>query len=315
MVQMKIRPRSTFVCAVTPFAQDGSLHVEGVRSLVGRLGDAAVGTYLASASPGEGHALSLDETEQLYGVALEAMGGRASVRAMGVECRTAEQYLPLLQIAGSVGLDAIQLYSLDCGHGNAPTPMELERYFRTLLDQAPLPCVLSSHMYNGYLVPVDLVSRLIDDYPHLIGLNVTTTDLPYLVRLIQTVDNRADVHVGGPMQALTVLALGGQGFLSTDGNIVPRLCASVIDNFKSGNLDDLFAAYSLLMKVFSINVWPGGSMRWLKAAMRVTNQPGSYLRGPYIPLELEEQDQIRLSLQELNVVAVEGLELLEDPGT
>jgi 4-hydroxy-tetrahydrodipicolinate synthase len=301
------RALSTWVCTVTPFDEDGSLSEEGIRALIDRLGAAGIGPYLGSASPGEGHALSLAETEQLYGIALDAMAGRAPVRAMGVECRTVEQYFPFLDMAASVGLDAVQLYCLDCGHGNVPTPSELEHYFCTLLEHSQVPCVLSSHMFNGYFLSTETIDRLITRFPHLAGINVTTVDFPYLLRVIETADGRIDVHTGGPQNALVSFAFGGQGFLTADGSISPRTQAAVVAAAREGRQEDLFRYYTLMMQVFAINRWPGGSMRWLKAALAVTGQPGTTLRGPFEPLDAEAHRQIGDRLEALGILEAEGL--------
>ena len=48
-----------------------------------------------------------------------------------------------------------------------------ERYYRVPLEADLLPMVISAHQFSGYLPALDVVDRLIADYPHLIGFNVT----------------------------------------------------------------------------------------------------------------------------------------------
>jgi 4-hydroxy-tetrahydrodipicolinate synthase len=301
------RPPSTLVCSVTPFDADGALDEAALRLLVDRYGKAGIGTWLGTSSPGEGFALSPSETERLYAVAKETMAGRGPVRAMGIEPHNTGETLALIKIAESVGLDAMQLYCLDCSHGSQPTMVELERFFRTLLEQMTIPAVLSTHFLLGYLIPLDVLERLLADYPHIIGINVSTNDLGYLTRVIQLVDGRADVHVGGPMHALTGLALGGQGFLSTEGVIAPKLCASVINNFAAGDQAATFAAYQRLMHLSAINVWSGGSVRFTKSALRALGQPGWHTRPPYLPLDESLDDQIRQGIKALGIIESEDL--------
>ncbi len=302
------RTPSTLVCTVTPFDARGRLDEDALRRLVERYGRAGVGTFLASSSPGEGFALSLEETERLYAVAKEAMAGRAPVRAMGIEPHNAEETLALMRVAEAVGLDAMQLYCLDCSHGNRPTDAELEAFFRTILDRMSIPAVLSTHFLLGYMIPLDLIERLLADYSQIIGINASTNDVGYLTRLTQVVDGRVDVHVGGPMHALTGFALGAQGFLSTEGAIAPRLCASVIEGFARGDQAATFAAYRRLMQLSSINVWPGGSVRFVKTALRILGQPGWHTRPPYLPLDESVHGTIRRRLEELRISETEELE-------
>ena len=127
-----------------------------------------------------------------------------------------------------------------------------------------------------------------------------------MTRVTQLVDGRTDVHVGGPMHALSGLALGAQGFFSTEGAIAPKLCASVINNFAAGDQAATFAAFQRLMHLSAINVWPGGSVRYIKSALRVLGQPGWHTRPPYLPLDESLDDHIRAADQGARNPGVRG---------
>ena len=299
---------STFTCTITPFAEDGTLDESAWRTHLDRLATAGMGVYVGSSSPGEGYTLSLEETETLYGITADVVRGRAPARAMGVETHTAAEYLRIVSIAEKVGLEAMQVYCVDSGHANKPTTPELELYFRTILDGSSIPCVLSSHIYNGYVLPFDLVDRLLTDYPErILGINVTNPDMTYVARLVDTIGGRCEVHCGGPMQALTMLALGGQGFLSTDGNIIPETCVGVVRAYAAGDIAASDAAYAQVLRFFSANLWPGGSMRYLKAIMRLLGMPGHTLRPPFLPLDPSADPQILDQLDGLNIPEVQAL--------
>jgi 4-hydroxy-tetrahydrodipicolinate synthase len=298
---------STHVVLITPFDEAGELDEAAVAVLVDRIAAAGVGVCLGSASPGEGHALTTRETERLFAVAKEAADGRAPVRAMGAEPRRAEDLVETVRVAEAVGLDAMQIYSVDLGHGNRPTDAELERYFRTVLEAMRIPAIISSHQAGGYVVPVEILGRLLDDHAHLVGINVTSPDLAYVARVVEVADGRAEVHVGGPMQALTILALGGQGFLCTEGLFAPRLVASVIEHFRAGRLEETFAAYRSLIRFFAANPFGGGSIRFTKAAMRVLGLPGWHARPPYQPLPDDTLPRIEAALAAVGIPEIDEL--------
>ena len=217
------------MCSITPFARDGSLDEPAAHAHFRRMADAGVGVYAGGSSPGEQYALVSDEVECLLRAAVAECRGRVPVRAMGVEPRHAREMREFAALAARCGVDALQIYSLDVGHGSQPAPDELEHYFCSVLESTELPCVLSSHFLGGYVLPEALIERLVGDYSHVIGLNVSTNDIAYLSRVIERVAGRAEVHVGGPLHALSALALGGSGFLSAEGNIAPRLARAVTD--------------------------------------------------------------------------------------
>ena len=273
------RSASTFVVSITPFRADGALDEAGLRGHLARQRDAGVGVYLAGSGSGEGYALTPDETRRVLEIGVEVLSGHVPVRAMGVEPRTADEAIARAAVAASVGVDAFQLYSLDQGHGNRPSPAELDRYVRTVLDAVTLPVVLSTHQSVGYLLPVELLGAVLDDGGPVIGVNCSTADVTYLLRVIEAVDGRADVHVGGPLHALTALGLGGQGFLSSDANLAPRLCATLVDAAGRGDLGALHDAYREVMRLYTATRELGG-ITATKAALDLLGLPGG---GPPRP--------------------------------
>ena len=102
-----------------------------------------------------------------------------------------------------------------------------------MLESTSLPCVVSSHQSVGYAVRPALLATLADEHPHLVGVNCSHGDVGQLVALCDAVGGRLEIHVGGPMQAPDrCLALGGQGYLTSEANLAPRLCASVIERLR-----------------------------------------------------------------------------------
>jgi 4-hydroxy-tetrahydrodipicolinate synthase len=276
---------STFCCSVTPFDDKGRLDEEAALIHFTRVADAGVWLYVGGSSPGEGYSLSAEEMTRLLKIAVQAGGGRVQVRAMGVEARHAEQMAAFLKLAADTGVDACQIYSLDVGHGWKPGPNELEAYFRASLDACPLPAILSSHAFMGYNIPIDMLERLANDYDNLIGVNLTTPDMLHLTEAIARLRPRLEIHVGGPMNTLTALAMGANGFLSSESALAPKLCQSVIDHWAAGRLEQAFEAYTSIMSLMvALNAIPGASVRRLKGVQRLMGRAGSYLRGPYAPI-------------------------------
>lgn len=312
MIAPNLTVPTAYCCTITPFRPDGELDVDAVRYLVGRLAEGGVGAFLGTSSPGEGFSLTLEETERLYATAKEAMGGRQQVRAMGVEPHSADEAYRLIKVAEAVGLDAMQLYCLDLSHGNQPTTPELERFFRTNLERMAIPAVLSTHFMLGYVIPVEVIARLLDDYPHLVGINCTTQSVPYLLSVLDVARGRAEVHVGGPQQAVTALALGGQGFLCTEAILVPRLVGSLVASAAAGDDEAVADAYRRVMSLAAVNRWPGGSVRFTKCAMGVLGLPGDCVRPPYLPLDDSAHDEIRAGLGALGIRELD--ELLVEQG-
>ncbi len=280
------RTRSTFVVSLTPFTEAGDLDAAGLRAHLRRLGAAGIGVYLAGSGSGEGYTLSRDERRRIFDIGVEELGGTVPVRAMGVEPRTAAEAVVLAQDAVAAGLDATQIYSLDLGHGYVPTPDEMTTYLRTVLDHAPGDLVVSTHQSVGYHYPPALIGELVDGHDRIIGVNVTNDDLGYLADIVAAVDARADVHVGGPMHALRALELGAQGYLSSEGNLAPRLCVSLVERFDAVDFDTSSRAHASIMQLFAATQALGGIVG-AKAALAAFGAAGGWPRPPRLPVSTE----------------------------
>ncbi|HEV7678698.1 MAG TPA: dihydrodipicolinate synthase family protein [Candidatus Dormibacteraeota bacterium] len=300
------REKSTFVISITPFDEAERLDEAAMRGHLRRMGDAGIGVYVVGGGSGEAYTLSRDEQETILGIAAEELRGRSPVRAMGVEPRTAQQMVDFSRMVEAAGLDAMQVYSLDQGHGHRPSAEEIEQYFVDILDNVRIPVVLSTHMSVGYFLQPSLLERLVARYENIIGVNVTNMDITYLVDLVDRLPERIGLHVGGPMQAITAMALGASGYLSSEGNVAPRLCQSVVDHVQAGDHAAAHRAYGTLMRLFTLNARNGGT-RATKAELSAFGQPGGFSRRPRLPVRDPELSAMLVrELEALGIPEIEG---------
>lgn len=301
MPLIPIEPRRyrVAVCMVTPFAEGGRFDEAVVAGLVESIASQGLGLAIGTASPGEGFALSLDETGRFFEAAKRAAAGRVPVCAMGVEPRNAGQLEPLVRLAEQAKLDSMQLYTLDPGHAMKLTDLELERYFATLLEKMSIPAAISTHHYNG-LVPLAVLGRLLDRFPNISTIHCTS-EVNYLHQLVDLVAGRAEILVGGPMQALSTLAIGGQGFLCSEGTIAPVVVGELQAAIRSGDHAAALAAYQRVIGIFALNVWPGGTVRFLKTAMKILGIPGWSTRPPFAHLDEVAAQQARAAMRRLDL--------------
>lgn len=289
---------STFCCTITPFDAKLRVDEEACEAHFARVADAGVNLYVGGSSPGEGYSMSDDEIIKVLKIAVKAAGSKVKVRAMGVEPRHADEMVAFLKRAADTGVEACQIYSLDVGHGWKPGMNELEIYYRAALDACPLPAIISSHAFMGYNAPIPLLAKLADEYPKLIGVNLTTPDLTHLTDAIDKLCPRLEIHVGGPMNTPQALGLGGNGYLSSEASLCPKLARSVITHWEAGRYPEAFQAYGNVMALMTaLGTVPGASTRRVKGALRVLGKQGSYVRGPYAPIVESELELIRAALR------------------
>jgi 4-hydroxy-tetrahydrodipicolinate synthase len=295
---------SCFVISITPFTADGRLDEALFRAHMRRLAAGGIGVYVGGGGSGEGYTLSREDNVRIFAIAAEELKGKVPCRAMGVEPRTAAQMIDFLGLAAEAGMEAAQVYSLDVGHGHAPTTEELDTYFSEVIAAAPLPLVLSTHQSVGYRIAPELIVELAQA-PQVLAVNCTHPDLGYLAAVVDGVAAKKDVHVGGPMQGLTALSFGGQGFLCSEGNLAPHLCVSVIEHYKAGNLTGMMDAFSKVVRL-STGLYGNGGIRVTKAVLNHYGLPGGYPRKPRLPVTDERLTRSLALVESMNLGPVEG---------
>jgi len=296
---------STFVIAITPFTGDGAFDEGAVRAHLRRMAAAGIGVYVGGGGSGEGYVLSDAEARHLLEISVEELKGTVPVRAMGVEPRTSAHMIEFVEMASDVGLDAVQIYSLDPGHGHRPTQDEIHRYFDDVLSATTTPVVLSTHQSVGYKVPVPMLTELADRFDHLIGINCSHQDLGYLTAMIDALGHRLEIHVGGPQLGLTALSLGANGYLSSEGNLAPHLCVGVIDAYRDNDARRLADWYGKLLRL-SMALYGAGGIRATKAALGALGLPGGSPRLPQLPVGPDRIPPLLDVIEQLGIAAIEG---------
>jgi 4-hydroxy-tetrahydrodipicolinate synthase len=224
---------------------------------------------------------------------------------MGVEPRTAAEMIAYVAAMTAAGVDAVQIYSLDVGHGHRPSPESVETYLTEVLERTEIPAVISTHQSVGYKVPVTLLARLVERFDVVAGVNCSHQDLGYLAELVDAVGERVEVHVGGPYQALAAWALGADGFLSSEANLAPRLVASVAERRRAGDTDGTLAAFGTLLRLATL-VYGHGGILATKAVLGRFGLPGGVPRKPHLPVDDELAAALAAEVEKLGVPDVEG---------
>jgi 4-hydroxy-tetrahydrodipicolinate synthase len=297
---------SAVVASITAFDQDGTFDADAQRGHFRRLAEAGVTVLVGSSGAGEGYSLTDTELRALFQIARDELKGRVRCDLMGMEAHTAEQMIRLHELARPYDFDAMHVHCVDFGHGKKPRVSELEGYFRDILDVVDIPCWVSSEPgITGYEIPVELMKRLVLDYPQVIGIQDTSGDVRGLSVLRSELGDRLELattlgHI------LSGLAIAGATFLSNESNLVPQLCHSLVTSFRAGDYELAIEGYRLLVAVHEIlsEGLPYSTSRLpapVKAALRELSLPGGYVRRPRIDLSPDESQALANRLRTLDI--------------
>lgn len=292
------------VACLTPFDSHGRLDEEGFRQHLKRMASAGIGVDVAGGGSGEAFTFSPEENERVLAIAVEELSGHGPVVALGVEPRTAKQMIEFIQVSEACGVDLVQIYPLDAGHGTKPSDRELETYFNACLEATHKQAIISTQHSVGYLIPTDMLERLIARFANVAYVYCTTPDIGYLARVIDVVGPDVGVVSGGPQHALTNLALGGCGFACSEANVAPRLAQLVADAYNQRDVDTTEKAFGRLVRLYAINQ-RFGAIRGVKAMLELLGLPGGQPRPPRLPVPAEMRVGLLGELESLRIQETE----------
>ncbi|WP_196073043.1 dihydrodipicolinate synthase family protein [Nakamurella alba] len=304
----KLPERYAIVVAATPYGADGAVDEVAFRHQLGRLRDAGVAVNLVGPGIGEAFTLSDAERDRVLAIGVEELRGQVPVRAMGREPRTPDEMIRFVRRSEELGVDAVQVYSLDIGHGAKPSLAEMAAYYDAAISATSLPVYLSSHFFIGYTLPIELLVGLAERHQNFVGMNISVMDPKYLASAIRELGYRLEIHCAGVWNAVNVLSLGGTGLMGAEGNVAPRLFADVVRHFVAGDQQSLRTSFDQILGLWAAIDRFGGSVgRGLKPLMNALGLPGGSLRAPLLPIPDDDLDVLLADVKALKIPELQGM--------
>lgn len=295
--------------AATPMHGDFSIDEAGLRAHLRRLIAAGNGLYLGSAGSGESHSLTREELRRVYEIGVEEAKGKVPVYANPPEARTAAAMLEIVQIAVAAGVDMVQVYQVDGGHGMTPTVREQEAYFSAILDRVDHPVSLSMHRVAGYLAPLSLLKTLCSRYPQIRAINMMLTPDAYFLQARDALPESVRFYTT-TLVLPTLASFGAVGALGAENNCIPKTCRAIGDGIVTGDVAKVAQAMQTLRRFASAlsEVCPqAGSARGNKMGMMALGLGNGVIRPPYLRLPDEDLKKLAARLDELHIRETEGL--------
>ncbi len=284
------RISGTLAAAVTPLRDDGQrLDENGFGPLLEFYAGAGLDGLLALGTTGEGILLTVDERRRAASLFVDGplpvimhCGAQSTVET----CRWSEHAAS----AGAAGVAVIAPPYF------AFTEDELLEHLAAAAEScAPLPFYVYEYAErSGYVIPVEVVSRLRERAANLVGMKVS--DAPF-ERVAPYLSLGLDVFIGAESVIRPGLEAGAAGAVSGVAAAFPEAVASLVREptpERARLVEDLRAALS--RAPFQASV---------KAALGTRGVPvAADVRAPLRPLSAGDADRLRASLEELGTDAV-----------
>ena len=274
----------------TPFrVEDGHLNEAALRYQLNRFVDAQFSSvWLVSSGTAEGNVLTPEEVIRVVDIAVEEVGGRIKVNAMGSEPRSALDNVAFAKRMFDRGVDAVQIGPVEPGHSYLPNSTELQTFYEQVLEEVTGPSYLATHVSVGYEVPPEILVDAARSYEQVVGLNVTHfRNFNYTPRILSLAEGVVPVFVSSPINAIEGLLLGASGISSSfDMNIAPWLYTEFAEAWATSDFTAIGATYTRISALFRAVLAAGG----LIVAKAIMDRLGLNAGPPRAPRRLPDQN-------------------------
>jgi 4-hydroxy-tetrahydrodipicolinate synthase len=287
---------SVITAMVTPFRADGAVDFERFRELATHLVENGSDGVVVSGTTGESPTLSDAEKLDLFRVAVDEVGDRATVIAGAGTYDTAHS-VHLAAQATKLGVDGILVVT---PYYNKPPQRAIVRHFEEIAAATDLP-VVAYNIPGRVVVNIEseTIARLAE-IENVVAVKQALDD-PQQARFIAE-ETRLDLYSGDDPNTLAFLDLGGVGVVSVTAHLWGPQIAEMIRRHREGDLEGARAlheeqrpSYDLLR--IQTNPIP------IKAALNLTGHEVGGHRLPMVEPDEEELTQIRSCLERAGLLA------------
>lgn len=281
---------------VTPFKTDGTIDFERFSELALHLVENGSDGIVVAGTTGESPTLTDDERLELFRVAVDTLGGRATVVA-GTGTYSTAHSVHLTREAHELGVDGFLVVT---PYYNKPPARGIVEHFRAIADVSDKPIVV-------YNIPGRVVVNIepetiveLAKIPSVRAVKQANDDLVQARRIVSETD--LTLYAGDDVLILPFLELGGVGGICVHTHVAGPLVKRMIRSFHEGDVDtarqideELQPAYELLQ----IQVNPIA----IKAALNLLGHGVGGLRLPLVQANEGEVTLIRDCLERLGVLS------------
>jgi 4-hydroxy-tetrahydrodipicolinate synthase len=282
---------------VTPFAEDGSLDLDGAARLATYLVDEQGNDALViNGTTGESPTTTDGEKERLVRAVSEAVGDRAKVVA-GVGTNDTRHTIELAAAAEKAGADGLLVVS---PYYNKPPQAGLLRHFTAVADSVGVPVMLYDIPgRTGIPIATETMVKLAE-HERIVAVKDAKGDLTASSWVLSRTD--LAYYSGDDSMTLPLLSIGGVGLVGTSTHLSGALAKQMIEAYDRGEAAEALALHRRLMPIFTGIFRTQGTIL-VKAAMSARGLPAGPVRPPLVDATDGERDQLRADC------AAAGLEL------
>ncbi|MBV1922605.1 MAG: 4-hydroxy-tetrahydrodipicolinate synthase [Flavobacteriaceae bacterium] len=268
----------TGVALVTPFLEDLSIDVEGLKRVVDFNIDNGIDYLVVLGTTAESATLSKEEKQLVKQTIVEANNNRLPL-VLGIGGNNTAAVAEEMQTQDLTGFSAILSVS---PYYNKPTQEGIYQHFAFLAEVSPLPIIL-------YNVPgrtasnmnPETVARLATNFDNIIAVKEAAGDIVQAMKLIANCPKDFLVISGDDMITLPMVLAGGAGVISVIGEGFPKDFSSMVKFGLEKNVEE---AYNLHYKIAPAidYIFAEGNPAGIKYVFKKLGICNDYVRLPLV---------------------------------
>src|ERR1700739_71715 len=241
-----------FPALTTPFAEDGSVSIAGLKHNIDRYNQTDLAGYVVNGSTGESVLLTKSETERILAAVKEAAGkGKKLLAGTGAE--STAQTIERTKRAAEFGYDAA-LVKTPYYYKPSYKPEVLIAHYRRVADESPIPVLLYSvPIFTGLALEAPEVAALAE-HPHIIGIKDSSGNVQRVGEMFAAAPPSFQILVGSAATVYPSLALGARGAILALACALPEKCVALFDLDRKGHHDKARDLQAVLVRVSKLIV-------------------------------------------------------------
>jgi 4-hydroxy-2-oxoglutarate aldolase len=289
-----------FTALTTPFAEDGSVSIAGLKHNIQRYNGTDLAGYVAIGSTGESVLLTRSEVETVLATVKEAAGiGKKLIAGTGAEstAETIERTKRAAELGYQVALVKTPYY-----YKPSYKPDVLIAHYRRVADASPIPVMLYSvPQFTGVALEAPEVAALAQ-HPNIIGIKDSSGNVQRVAEMIAATPAAFQVLVGAAATIYPALVLGARGCILALACALPEKCVALFELVRKGHHEKARELQAMLVTASKLMVSEGG-IAGVKFAMDQRGYRGGDPRLPLLPLHHEQKKRLTELLAALEPAA------------
>lgn len=237
---------------LTSIQDDGDIDIDGTLNLVEYVIDGGVDGILPLGSAGEFTAFTFEQKRKFLTEIIKKVDKRIKVLA-GTTSLVPQETVDLSNEVIKCGADGVvilpQFYF-------GLSDEEAFEYFSYMAENIEGDIYIYNYpARTGYNISLDVVLKLIEKYPNIVGLKDTIAETGHTQELIsksRLIRDDFRVYSGFDNQFSANIAAGGSGCISGFSNIRPKLWADWVKAANDNNLDEIHKYQKIINKMMDI---------------------------------------------------------------